>query len=157
MSQQSSLTQSAHSVRQVLTAYSRVFERRARVIVFYGHVGQFDLQPTGQFPTAVRVHTHTVVIHNIGKLAAHNVRLPHNIALAPPLNFSVQPPTTFARTPLAGGGEEITFPALAPGQQVTVSYLYFPPLFFHQINLPISSDEGMARVLNVLPTPQLPR
>jgi hypothetical protein len=89
--------------------------------------------------------------------AAHNVHVPHNFALTPPLNFSIQPPTAFTRTPLAGGGEEITFPVLAPGQQVTVSYLYFPPLFFHQINLPINSDEGMARMLTVLPTPQLPR
>ena len=49
------------------------------------------------------------------------------------------------------------FPVLVPGQQVTVSYLYFPPLLYHQINLPITSNEGMARVINMLPTPQLPR
>jgi hypothetical protein len=134
----------------------RAIERRPRVIVFYGHIGQFDLQASGSFP-ASRVHTHSVVIQNIGKLAARNVRLPHNFALKPPLNFSVHPPTAFTRTPLAGGGEEITFPVLVPGQQVTVSYLYFPPLLVGQINMPISSDEGMARVLNVLPTPQLPR
>jgi hypothetical protein len=135
---------------------ARAIERRPRLIVYYGHVGEFQLQPSGKFPAAM-VHTHSVVLHNTGKLAAKNVRLPHRLALAPPLNFSVSPPTAFTRTSLAGGGEEIMFAVLVPGQQVTVSYLYFPPLTYQQINLPISSDEGMARVLNVLPTPQLPR
>jgi hypothetical protein len=46
---------------------------------------------------------------------------------------------------------------LVPGQQVTVAYLYFPPLLYHQINLLVSSDEGMARVISVLPTPQFSR
>jgi hypothetical protein len=134
----------------------RVIERRPRLIVYYSHVGVFQLQPSGGF-SGGPVHTHSVVIKNTGKLAARNVRLPHNFALKPPLNFSVHPQTDFTRTPLAGGDEQITFPVLVPGQQVTVSYLYFPPLHYRQINLPISSDEGMARELNVLPTPQLSR
>jgi hypothetical protein len=136
---------------------NRWFERRPRLVAYYGHVGAFQLQPSGQYPGG-GVNTHSIVIQNTGKLAAHNVRLPHRIALKPPpLNFSVEPPTDFTRTPLAGGGEEITFPVLVPGQQVTISYLYFPPLTWDLINVRISSDEGMARVLNVLPTPQLPR
>jgi hypothetical protein len=134
----------------------RLIERRPRVSVFYGHIGEFQLQPSGTLPGGA-VHTHSVVVRNTGKLAARNVRLPHRLALAPPLNFSVLPPTAFTRSPLSGGGEEIVFPTLVPGQQVTVSYLYFPPLLYTQINLPISSDEGMARVLSVLPTPQRPR
>jgi len=132
---------------------TRWMEKRPRLIVFYGHIGEFQLQSSGVFAGG-GVHTHSVVVRNSGRLAAHNVRLPHNIPLSPPLNFSVFPQTAFTRTPLAGGGEEITFPVLVPGQQVTVSYLYFPPLIFSQINLPIMSDEGMARVINVLPTPQ---
>jgi hypothetical protein len=135
---------------------NRWFERRPRLVAYYGHVGAFQLQPSGGFPGGP-VHTHSVVIQNTGKVAAHNVRLPHNFPLAPPLNFSIEPPTGFTPTKLHGGGEEITFPVLAPGQQVTVSYLYFPPLLFHQINRQISSDEGMARQLNVLPTLQQPR
>jgi hypothetical protein len=135
---------------------NRWFERRPRLIAYYLHVGAFQLQPSGGLPGGP-VHTHSIVIQNTGKLAAHNVRLPHNFALAPPLNFSVDPPTDFTRKPLHGGGEEITFPVLAPGQQVTVSYLYFPPLVAGQINCPIISDEGRARVLNVLPKPQQPR
>lgn len=138
------------------TFIGRWIEKRPRLVVYYGHVGEFQLQPSGQYPSAT-VHTHSVVIKNTGKLAARNVRLPHNIPLKPPLNFSVQPPTDFTRKPLESGGEQITFPVLVPGQQVTVSYLYFPPLHYTQINRQISSDEGMARQLNVLPTPQQPR
>jgi hypothetical protein len=135
---------------------ARAIERRPRVVAFYAHIGEFQLQPSGGFPGGM-VRTHSVVVRNTGRLAARNVRLPHNLPLTPPLNFFIFPQTAFTRSALAGGGEEITFPVLVPGQQVTISYLYFPPLLFNQINLPISSDEGMARVINVLPTPQLPR
>jgi hypothetical protein len=139
----------------VLGAFvGRAIERRPRVVVYYGHIGEFQLQPSGQFPGG-QVRTHSIVVRNTGKLVARNVRVRHNLALAPPLNFSVFPQTSFTRSPLAAGGEEITFPVLAPGEEVTISYLYFPPLLYHQINLPVISDEGKARVLNVLPTPQL--
>jgi hypothetical protein len=114
------------------------------------------LQPVGNTPGMV-VRTHTVVIRNTGRLSAHNVRVPHNLPLAPPLNFTIVPQTAFTCAPLSGGGEEIVFPVLVPGQQVTISYLYFPPLLYLQINLPVRSDEGMARVINVLPTPQRPK
>jgi hypothetical protein len=53
--------------------------------------------------------------------------------------------------------EEILFPALPARFQVSVSYLYFPPILFSQINAPIYSDEGLARVIDVLPQEQWPR
>jgi hypothetical protein len=52
---------------------------------------------------------------------------------------------------------EILFPALPVRFQVTVSYLYFPPIVFSQINAPIFSDEGPALVINVLPQEQWAR
>jgi hypothetical protein len=135
----------------------RFFEQRARVVAFYGHVGEFHLQPIqpGQVPTTV--HTHTVVVRNTGKLPAHNVRLPHTLRLAAPgMNVSVYPQTNYTTNQLPTGGEEILVAVLPSGQQLTVSYLYFAPLTFHHVNQPISSDEGMAQVLNVLPMPRLP-
>jgi hypothetical protein len=60
--------------------------------------------------------------------------------------------------PIADGlAEEILIPLLAPRQQITISYLYFPPILFNQINRPIYSDEGAARVITVLPQPQPPK
>jgi hypothetical protein len=39
----------------------------------------------------------------------------------------------------------------------TLSYLYFPPITFNLINMPISSDEVLAKQVLVLPTRQPPR
>jgi hypothetical protein len=132
----------------------RFFERRARVVVFYSHVGAFRLQT--QQPGMV--HTHQVVIRNAGRIAAHNVHVPHRGMLnAANIHVSIEPHLAHTIQVLPNGTEEILFPALPAQFQVTVSYLYFPPLVFSQINAPIYSDEGPARVINVLPQPQWPR
>jgi hypothetical protein len=56
-----------------------------------------------------------------------------------------------------GGGAEIVIPKLVPSEQVSISYLYFPPLLWSQIHAYTKSDEGFAKIINVLPTPQLPK
>lgn len=139
----------------------RFFERRARLVAFYSHVGAFRTQFPGQNPgdppNVGWVNTHSVVIRNTGRLSANHVRVPHAVRLASPgIHVSVDPDTGYNRHDLPGGGEEFEFESLVPGQQVTISYLYFPPLTVNLINMPIRSDEGMARALNVLPTPQPP-
>jgi hypothetical protein len=55
------------------------------------------------------------------------------------------------------GRESIIVPTLAPGQQLTLSNMYAPPITASQINMPISSDEVMASQINVLLTRQPPR
>ena len=137
---------------------ARWFERRPRLAVFYGHVGTFRLPSTPQTPNGVVINTHTVVIRNSGKLAAHNVRVPHRGALeAAGIYVSVDQGVNYDRNTLPGGEVEIVFPLLVPRQQVTLSYLYFAPITFNVINMPVTSDEGLAKVLNVLPTPQFPK
>jgi hypothetical protein len=139
------------------------FERHTRVVVFYGHVGAFRLQPQQQPGLAqqqqpVVVHTHTVVIRNAGRVAAHNVRVPHRGPLgAANIHVSIEPHLAHTIQLLPNGTDEILFPALPAQFQITISYLYFPPIVFSQINAPIYSDEGLARVINVLPQQQLPR
>ena len=39
---------------------------------------------------------------------------------------------------------------MVPGEEVTVSYLYFPPVTVAQINSGIRSDEGFAHAIPVL-------
>jgi hypothetical protein len=132
----------------------RFFERRAHVVVFYSHVGQFRLQT----PQPGLVNTHSVVIRNAGRIGAHNVHVPHRGMLnAANIHISIDPHLAHKVQGLPNGTEEILFPVLPPQFQVTVSYLYFPPLVFSQINAPIYSDEGPARVINVLPQAQWPR
>jgi hypothetical protein len=132
-------------------AIDRVMERRPKLVAYYGHASAFQIAPTGGNP-ALDVHTHAVIIRNGGRLAAHNVRVRHSYL---PPNFRIYPPRVFARNPLPGGGEEIIFTELVPSEEVVVSYLYFPPLTWQQISTNISSDEGFATVLNVIPTPQV--
>lgn len=135
----------------------RAIERRARVVVYYGHVGEFQIQPT-QHNTAFGVHTHSVVIRNAGRLPARNIRVPHRLSLkGATVNVSVYPPTSYTQTMLPNGADEFLFPTLGPGQEITIFYLYYPPLTFQQINAPITSDEGMARVLTVIPRPLPPK
>jgi hypothetical protein len=126
-------------------------ERRPRLIVYYGHVGDFAAQD----PEPRRVRTHSVVIRNIGRLAATNVRVPHHGNLATnQISLSVFPSTAYTVQTLPGGEDELLFSRFAPGQEITISYLYYLPIFFNQINARIYSDEGMAREITVLPRPQ---
>jgi hypothetical protein len=137
-------------------AITWLFERRSRLTAFFAHVGEFRVTAPGQPP--MTVHTHTIVIRNAGRLAAHNVRVPHQRSLAQAnIHISVQRGVNHTICTAPGGEEEILFPVLGPKQQVTVGYLYFPPVLFAHVNLPISSDEGQAKELRVLPTPQWPR
>ena len=72
--------------------------------------------------------------------------LPINITVYPPVQYSIE------RNPEGAG--EIVFPVLVPKEQVTISYLYFPPLLWNQINVNTKSDEGFAKIINVIPMPQ---
>lgn len=93
------------------------------------------------------------MIRNTGRKKANNVRFGHNVLPA----YQVYPDTSYEERELPGGQKEIVFSELIPKKQVTVSYLYFPPLTWDQVNTHIESDDGPVKVLNVLPTVQLPK
>lgn len=125
----------------------RYTEAKSKVVSFIGHVSAFTLQNDER----TVVHTHSVVVRNAGEKAAHNVRLVHGVL---PVNITIYPPIkhSIERNPDDSG--EIVIPVLVPQEQVTVSYLYFPPLLWNQINLSTKSDEGFAKIVNVIPMPQ---
>ena len=129
----------------------RFSERRSKLITYLGHTSAFDVRGNNGEP-GIRIHTHAIVVRNSGKKPATNVRVTHyflpQFQLTPPLSHTVEP--------LPAGGAEIVFPTLVPGEQVAISYLYFPPLVWNQVHINTKSDEGFARVIQVLPTPQLP-
>jgi hypothetical protein len=56
-----------------------------------------------------------------------------------------------------GGQKEIVIPKLIPKKQITITYLYVPPLTWDKVNTHLESDSGPIKVLNVLPTVQLPK
>lgn len=127
----------------------RVLENKPKVITYFGHVAALTSRPDGMPP--FQVHTHSVVIRNAGRKAATNLRLGHRVLP----DFNVFPPTNYTTEDLPDGGREIVFPTFTPKQQVIVSYLYFPPLVATQINTHLRSDEGPAKIIKMLLTPQL--
>src|SRR3989344_5195530 len=130
---------------------NRRFENRPILISYFGHVSSFrHTPPEGQLMV---VHTHSVVLRNAGRASATNVRLRH-IDLP---SFDIWPQLVHRVEDLPGGAREIVIPTLVPGEQVTISYLYFPPLTVQQINDGIKCDQGFAQAIPVLLQRQYPR
>ena len=126
------------------------FAKRPRLVTYLGHASAFTLRGTN--PTIV--HTHAIVVLNAGRETAKHVRIGHFVL---PEHYQLHPavPHTINRDP--NGIAEIVLSQLVPNEQVTVNYLYWPPLLWSQIHAYTKSDEGFAKVLNVLPTPQMSR
>lgn len=122
------------------------FSKRPNLVSYVGHVSAFTLS------NGTPVYTHSIVVANHGKLACNNVRLGHNILP----DFQINPPIRHSVEEVKGG-KEILIPILVPSEQVTISYLYFPPLTWNHVNSYTKSDEGLAKIINVLPTLQMPR
>lgn len=128
-----------------------LLERRPRLLAFFGHVAAFTIRPGTE--NEVILHTHEIVVTNVGRKPAKNVRLGHTQLP----QFQVNPSVGYRVQDLPGGGQEILFPSLVPGERITVSYLYFPPIIYTEINTHLKSDEGLGKVVQVLPTIQYPR
>jgi hypothetical protein len=131
-------------------ALDRVIERRPKLIAYLAHTSAFRLAA----PPHTQVHTHSIVIRNTGRRAAFDIRVSHFFL---PDNFYVFPDTEYTVAQLPGGNRDIVFNTLPPGDQITISYLYFPPVLFNQINGLIRHRDGIAMQITVLPTPQYPR
>jgi hypothetical protein len=71
-------------------------------------------------------------------------------------NYNVIPNTRHEIYSIPGGGKEIFLPILVPSEQITLSYLYFPPTTYTDINIYVKSDEGFAQEIKVIPAPSFP-
>jgi len=130
---------------------NRRFESRPVLISYFGHVSGIRFAPTGGQPTVI--NTHSVVLRNAGRLPATNVRLRHRHFPA----FDIWPQVAHRVEELPNGAKEIVIPSLVPGEQVTISYLYFPPWTVDQINDGVKCDQGFAQQIPVLLQRQYPR
>lgn len=110
-----------------------------------------DIRSCDAHLSTMYVGTHAVVVRNSGRLSAKNVRLGHKSLP----NYNIYPNTKYEVTSLPNGGKEIIFPILVPNEQITISYLYFAPTTYSEINTYVKSDEGLARVIDVIPTPSM--
>ena len=123
---------------------NRRFEDRPALVTYFGHVAAFVHHPaTG---AAINVHTHSVVLRNVGRQAATNVRI-HHMVLP---DFNVWPSLQYNVETLPDGSRDIVIPILVAREELTVSYLYFPPVTVAQVNAGIKCDQGLAQQIPVL-------
>lgn len=111
---------------------NRRFESRATLISYFGHVAAFVHTPTTGNP--INVHTHSVVLRNAGQRSATNVRLHHSVLP----DFNIWPQLVRHVEQLPCGSKDIVIPTLVPGETITASHLYFPPVTVGQVNAGIT-------------------
>lgn len=128
----------------------RYLEARPKLISYLVHASEFPLKEGN----INGVRTHGVVIRNAGKRTANNVRIGHaNV----PHSYQMFPNVAHRVEDGGNGSAEIIIPTLVPNEQVSISYLYFPPMLWNQVVSYTKSDEGMAKEINVIPSPQWPQ
>ena len=130
---------------------NRRFENCPKLLSYWGHVSSFSYQD--HKGTTGIVNTHSVVIRNVGRRPATNVRLSH--AFLP--NFNLHPPVPYTREVVPNAADDIVIPTVVPNQQLTISYLYYPPNTYERVNAGIRYDEGIATQIPVLIQRQYPR
>lgn len=125
------------------------FEDRPQLITYITHAsGIRSKTPDGH---DVNVNMHSMVVRNTGRKSATNVRLGHRTLPA----FQIYPSIDYTVKELHDKSKEIIIPTLVPKKQITINYLYFPPLLVNQINTYTESDQGSAKAVNMILTRQL--
>jgi hypothetical protein len=128
-----------------------VLERRVRLIAYFGHIAEFNVAIDPTKP-AGRIHTHNLIIENQGRATAHNVKVSQAYATN---NIHVRPDIPYSKNTLPGGGEELVFDRLSPKEQIYISYLYVPPLLWHQFQHRVTCDETVGRFVPMQLNPVL--
>jgi hypothetical protein len=129
-----------------------LFEKQPRVLAFYGHTSSFTLN-VEERDEPLQINTHSVVIRNVGKRTAHNVRLGHTYFP----DYSIYPVIPYEVNRLHNGQMEIVFPRLVSGRIITITYAYPAQWTFDYINTYVESEEGGAQIVPVELTRTYPR
>lgn len=125
----------------------RYFESKPILITYLVHATAIPLRDESN----TNVNTHSIVVRNTGKKTAFNVRIGHNHL---PISYNLFPSIKHEVLEGPEGKSEILIPTLVPEEQVNISYLYFPPITWKQINSYCKSDEMQAKYVNVIPSPR---
>ncbi|MFT4805770.1 MAG: hypothetical protein ACI9YE_002996 [Psychroserpens sp.] len=124
------------------------FEAKPKLATYLVHASEIPLHDDNKS----KVNTHSIVVSNTGKKTANNIRIGHNFL---PKSFQLHPQLTHEITRGDNDSAEILIPTLVSGEQVNISYLYWPPVVWSQIHSYCKCDEVNAKYLNVSPTQQL--
>jgi len=130
---------------------NHLVESRPNLITHLGFISSHRLEPQQNGIPGPIVNAHSVILKNTGRKVATNVRLGHNFLP----NINVYPDIEYKIRDLPGGQKEILFPTLVPKKEISINYLYFAPDTWERINTHIESDDGPAKVVNVLLQTQL--
>lgn len=130
---------------------NRKFESRPILISYFSHVSAFRYTPSGAKPMGI--NTHSVVLRNTGRMSATGIRIHHNTLP----DFNIWPTAVYAVEELPDGTKDIVIPRLVPGEQITISYLYFHPTTVDHVNAGIKCDQGFSQEIPVLLQRQFPR
>ena len=124
---------------------THIVEGRSRLLSYFVHSSAIvtNRQPGGVAP--MTIHTHSIVVKNSSRKPANNVRLGHKVLP----DFTIHPPIHYDVVALKDGSYEIVIPKMIRSEQLTISYLYFPPVIWDQINTYTKSDEGFAKIIPV--------
>lgn len=122
-------------------AVSRYLERRPRLVHYFGHGSSFTLAGQNGAP-GMLVHYHAIVLRNVGSRPAKDVRIAH--MLLPDFNIFPRVNHSVERNALNGGTNDIVIPSMAPGEELTISYSYFPPHTVSDVHRGIRFEDGFA-------------
>jgi hypothetical protein len=125
----------------------RYLEARPKLITWLIHTAAIPMNDQN----GTTVNTHSIVVRNGGKRTANNVRIGHNFLPA----FQIFPQLSHEIIPGKDNSAEILIPTLVPGEQINISYIYFPPDVWNQVNSYCKSDEMSAKYVNIIPAVQL--
>lgn len=89
---------------------------------------------------------------NAGKAPTSEVRIGHKTLPA----HSVSPVTAYKIETLADKGKEIIFPRLLGNEEITITYLYSPPLKWQEINTHVKSNDAFGEAVREFPPPPQP-
>lgn len=135
-------------VTVLIAIINRYFEAKPKLISYLVHASAIPVYDENNIQKGT-INTHSIVVLNIGKKTAHNIRIGHHYL---PKGFQVFPPVSHTILNNSDGSAEIVIPTLVPNEQVSISYLYLPPVTYNQVNAYTKSDEGLANIINVIPT-----
>lgn len=121
-------------------------EARPKLMTYLVHSSAIPLHDEKN----TNVNTHSIVVRNAGKRTAHNVRIGHYFLPA----FQIHPQLAHEIIRGTDNSAEIVIPTLVPGEQISISYLYFPPALWSQVHSHCKSDEMAAKYINITPAIQ---
>ena len=121
----------------------RFASSRPKLIPYVGYVSDFSLNDG-----SLKVYTHGIVIKNTGSEPALNVKIGHYFL---PDHIKMYPPIDYKTNKTKNGTEEIQIERIAPDEEISISYLYFPPVTYDKIHAYVLSDDGSYDIINKIP------